>query len=160
MKYWSHEGKHNDLFDAIWEKYVPASGESSNEIGEVIRAFGRINYECGNNGCMNMFEDGEEIGHPFFRGDDDEDDYYEPEYEIELSQFYGEFFDTIREFVGITNTKLIDDLEEEMEMVNNSGNFSRVKVIDQVGDLIGDIILKDHPEFVKDLDLKIPNNTL
>ena len=56
-KYWNKTGKYSQLLDEKWNELVPDSGEAETEIGELIRSFGRINYEMFNNGCCNMFEE-------------------------------------------------------------------------------------------------------
>jgi hypothetical protein len=135
MKYWQNEGKHSEFFEKIWGKYVPTHGESENPIGEVVRCFGRINYEMGNNGCCNMFE--EELVDGWNIWDCEGDDEREREYV--MTEFYTELFETLK---GWVDGSLVESLKEECEKLRISGNFKNVKVIDQVGDALGDKILK------------------
>ena len=143
MKYWDNEGKHTKLFEEIWDKHVPAQGESESPIGEAVRCFGRVNYDMGNNGCGNIYEKVHTNSGYF---DDEEDE----EYELE---FYGDMwedvFGTLAKWVGYS---LVEDLKEECQMVFETSNFDRVEVIDKVGDALGDKILKEI-ETVKSLEV-------
>lgn len=51
--YWNNSGKYQKEFDALWEKHVPASGNSETLAGEMIRAAGRLMYDFYNNGMGN-----------------------------------------------------------------------------------------------------------
>jgi hypothetical protein len=133
MKYWNNEGKHTELFETIWEKHVPTSGESDHPIGEVVRCFGRINYDMGNNGAGNIFE--EKTTREYFSYDDDDD--YEEDIEYEL--VWEEVFDELVSWVG---HDMVESLKNECENLVIFGNFDNVKVIDQVGDALGDKISK------------------
>jgi hypothetical protein len=151
MKYWQETGKHSQLFDKIWEKLVPAKGESDSEVGEVVRAFGRINYECFNNGNGNMYE--EELVDGWDIWDCEGED--EREYENVMVPFYEEFFATIEEFLGWRKSQaLIEDVKCEMLSVREGcgqSSFKETESLDELADRIGDKILRDFPDVVSQL---------
>ena len=126
-KYWNKTGKYSQFLDEKWNELVPDSGEAETEIGELIRSFGRINYEMFNNGCCNMFND----------------NYPEEEYlskiDLELDTMYGDFFDKISH--PINDEFLIAELEKECSnlFINNDFNKENWK-IDEVGDRVGEIV--------------------
>lgn len=39
-----------EVFDKLWDQLVPVSGKCNTEAGEIIRAFGRLNYRFFNDG--------------------------------------------------------------------------------------------------------------
>ena len=141
MKYWNKTGKYDKLFDEIWNELVPASGESTSPVGELVRAFGRINYDMGNNGAGNIYEGW---------GDYGEDEWGDPiEREVEMVSFYESLFSRLVMPVGLV---LVNKLKEEtLYMVEHYSTFSYNKpplggeewVIDQVGDALGDYIVKN-----------------
>jgi hypothetical protein len=139
MKYWEDKGKHTALFDKIWKKLVPDQGECENEIAELVRCFGRINYEMGNNGCCNMFE--MELVDNSSWYDDEED--YDDEYEAgDLDEYYDRMFAKLN---GPVDYSLMKGLEHECRNLANecsSSKFDKVHVIDEVGDALGDYIVK------------------
>jgi hypothetical protein len=148
MKYWQNEGKHTDLFEKIWAKLVPTTGESDSEVGEVVRAFGRINYECFNSGNGNMYEEQEVDGYSIWDCEDED----EREYEYVMIPFYEEFFATIEEFLGWRKSQaLIEDVKCEMLSVRegcSQSRFENTEKLDEMADQIGDKILKDYPDVV------------
>jgi hypothetical protein len=140
MKYWSNEGKHSELFEKIWAKYVPVQGESENLYGELVRCFGRINYDMGNNGAGNIWE--ERLPDGFF--DDDEDDA-----EYVMDNNWEPMFDKLK---LVIDRRLIEKLEDETENLAILGNFERVHVIDEVGDALGDYLIKNGIEKLLDFE--------
>ena len=54
--YWYGTGLKQELYNAIWEKFVPKSGESTEVKGELVRIIGRIQHEYFNNGNINACE--------------------------------------------------------------------------------------------------------
>ena len=53
-------------YEALWDKYVPASGAADTRYGNVLRAYGRLIYDYYNNGFCNALERGEIT--PFYSG--------------------------------------------------------------------------------------------
>jgi hypothetical protein len=51
--YWANNGAYSTLLDEKWNELVPSSGNAETLHGELIRCFGRLNYEFGNNGNCN-----------------------------------------------------------------------------------------------------------
>lgn len=51
--YWNDTGKYQSQYDALWKDLVPQSGKSDTVAGEMIRAAGRLTYDCFNNGMGN-----------------------------------------------------------------------------------------------------------
>jgi hypothetical protein len=51
--YWAKDGAYNEIMDLKWETLVPSQGEANTIHGELVRCFGRLNYEFGNNGNCN-----------------------------------------------------------------------------------------------------------
>jgi hypothetical protein len=132
--YWSNKGKHSSFFDKVWEEKVPVLGESTSIIGEAVRCFGRINYDLGNNGGGNMVD--EELSDGYYMWDCEDDDERECEYVI--NEFWLPMFDTLMFWVG---KDLVERLKEEViDMA--SGVINDAKVIDEVGDALGDRLLK------------------
>ena len=54
--YWAKDGAYNEIMDLKWETLVPSQGEANTIHGELVRCFGRLNYEFGNNGNCNCIE--------------------------------------------------------------------------------------------------------
>lgn len=54
--YWASNGAYSTEMDKLWDELVPSSGEADTVHGEMVRAFGRLNYEFGNNGNCNAIE--------------------------------------------------------------------------------------------------------
>jgi hypothetical protein len=54
--YWANDGAYTPELDEAWTKLVPSSGEAETLHGELVRAFGRLNYDYGNNGNCNAVE--------------------------------------------------------------------------------------------------------
>ena len=52
--YWANNGAYSELFDKKWDELVPANGKCSTIHGELMRCFGRLNYDYGNNGNCNV----------------------------------------------------------------------------------------------------------
>jgi hypothetical protein len=126
-KYWGKTGKYSQLLDEKWNELVPQSGEAETEIGELIRSFGRINYEMFNNGCCNMFHD--------YNSDEDDSN----EIDLEIDQMYGDFFDKISN--AINDNLLSLQLEKECENLFLDSNFDKEDwIIDLVGDRVGEIV--------------------
>ena len=131
MKYWDQVGKHTKLFNAIWEELVPAKGESDNPVGEMVRAFNRIGYDMGNNGAGNMYEDW---------GDGESG---------VLSDYFKDLYAKLVMPVGLDLVR--KSKRETQYMVENYSTFSYKKpplgeeewAIDQIGDALGDYILKN-----------------
>ena len=46
-----------DTWQALWDRYVPDSGQADTIQGELIRAARRLNHEIAGNGCMNWDRD-------------------------------------------------------------------------------------------------------
>lgn len=121
--YWDSNGKYQAEYDKLWEEFVPLSGESENEYGELIRIVGRLFYEYCNNGNCNAAErpyggmggtcndcDGEgQHENPYY--DEDDEDCVEEQYEqcytcdghgytdegndLELGEYYEEMLDAL-----------------------------------------------------------------
>jgi hypothetical protein len=126
MQYWNHKGKYSEVLDKAWDELVPDSGEAETEIGKLVRAFGRINYELFNNGCCNMFEE--------LLNED-----YEGSLDIEVDSMFQDFLNTILE--ATNNPDLVAALERECRIVYETGNFEKEKwMIDLVGDAVGEIV--------------------
>ena len=127
-KYWNKTGKYSQILDAKWNELVPDSGEAETEIGELIRSFGRINYEMFNNGCCNMFE---EVQCLDWEGMSDID--------LEIDPMYQDF---LNKLLGATNNAdLIYALERECRIVYETGSFKKENwIIDLVGDTVGEIV--------------------
>lgn len=62
--YWNENGKYQDVFDVLWSKWVPQSGESIYRYGEIVRGIGRLGHEYYNNGNCNA-KDGREVSEMF-----------------------------------------------------------------------------------------------
>lgn len=126
MQYWTHKGKYSEILNKAWKDFVPDYGEAKTEIGELVRAFGRINYELFNNGCCNMFEE--------LLNED-----YEGSLDIETDSMFQGFLNTLLE--ATNNPDLIAALERECRIVYETGNFEKEKwIIDLVGDAVGEIV--------------------
>jgi len=126
MQYWIQKGKYTSLLNKAWKDFVPFEGEAKTEIGELVRAFGRINYELFNNGCCNMFEE--------LLNED-----YEGSLDIEIDPMFQDFLNTILE--ATNNPDLIAALERECRIVYETGSFEKEKwIIDLVGDAVGEIV--------------------
>lgn len=126
-KYWNKTGKHSQLLNEKWDELVPDSGEAETEIGELIRSFGRINYEMSNNGCCNMFND------------NDPDEEYLSKIDLELDKMYGGFLDKISH--AINDDLLMAELGGECENLFINSDFNKEDwIIDEVGDRVGEIV--------------------
>lgn len=124
-KYWSKTGKYSQLLDEKWNELVPQSGEAETEIGELIRSFGRINYEIFNNGCCNMFD-----------AKYDEDDHI---ISMKLDKFYFDLFNNL--MCAIPDDYLITELETECRSLFKNGDFNKENwKIDEVGERVGEIV--------------------
>ena len=125
MKYWNNKGKYTTEIDAAWEKYVPASGDASSLVGQVVRAFGRINYEIFNNGCGNMIDD-----EGFDEGN------------LKLNKFYRGFFCDLNRVIGYALC-----LELENACIKKAGEqfeFDQISpIIDSVGDKVGEWVVNN-----------------
>jgi len=127
MKYWDKTGKYSQLLSEKWDELVPDSGEAETEIGELIRAFGRINYEIFNNGCCNMFHD------------NNPEEEYLSDVDIEIDTMYGDFFDKISH--AVNDDVLMIKLERECENLFLNTNYNKENwVIDVIGDKVGEIV--------------------
>lgn len=127
MKYWNKTGKYSDLLDKKWDELVPASGEAETEIGELIRSFGRINYEMFNNGCLNMFDAEYD--------EEDEDEITS----MKMSGFYRDFF--LKIYRALREDYLITELETECRSLFKNSDFNKKDwKIDEVGDRVGEIV--------------------
>jgi hypothetical protein len=120
MKYWNETGIYSKLFSAIWDLYVPDSGECDNPIAEAVRCYNRIVYETFNNGCCNMFEE-------------DDDGY------LCLDDFYGDLFGTIRGFLSVDEryTVVDDAIADLKRLYNEMLSVDDLKSLDELGDAIG-----------------------
>ena len=136
MKYWNNEGEHTTLFDSIWFEHIPVQGESEDAHGELVRCFGRINYDMGNNGAGNIWE---ETDDSFYYDDDEDDIGLLYDIEMELCESWVYFFERLE---TVLPSKLIESLREETMNLNRSGNFNNVYVIDEVGDALGKYIIE------------------
>lgn len=54
MKYWNHEGEHQEKYDKIYKELVPDMGEADSEHGELLRTLSRYVYDMYNNGLCNI----------------------------------------------------------------------------------------------------------
>ncbi len=54
--YWDNNGAYTELFDKVWKENVPSQGGADNVHGELVRSFGRLNYDYGNNGNCNVLD--------------------------------------------------------------------------------------------------------
>jgi hypothetical protein len=54
--YWANNGAYSEMFDIIWHELIPSSGNAETVHGELVRCFGRLNYEFGNNGNCNLHD--------------------------------------------------------------------------------------------------------
>lgn len=111
--YWNNEGAYESQFKTLTDTLVPATGKAEYLVGEVVRAANRLYYEYCNNGNINARYlkelEPEEYDCPCCNGSgviDDEDCeecggsgvcYGDPDYEVELSIFYGAFVNIIRD---------------------------------------------------------------
>ena len=149
--YWNENGKHQGMLQAIWDKFVPAQGESSDPVGEVVRCFFRFVYESHNNGNCNMYDSQMVQQESYWQTDEDEDDYYEEEWELtDMDSFYMDMFETMSDFVR--DFELMNRFEKEMRELaegygGSSSRFDKITVMDELGDKIGDIILEKHPSY-------------
>lgn len=133
--YWNNEGAYESQFDALTKTLMPAEGRAEYLVGEVVRAANRLYYEyCNNGNCNARFIkelEPEEYECPCCGGsgvvgeDDDEECceecggsgvcYGDPDYEVEISVFYGAFVDLLRDaFSDDENTegvKAMDAIE-------------------------------------------------
>lgn len=82
MKYWNNKGRFQELQDELYDMLVPDSGEADTLDGEALRAINRIYYDTFNNGCCNMYSNGE------------------------LTKMYQGFFDIIELYTGKDLSKL------------------------------------------------------
>jgi hypothetical protein len=133
MLYWNKEGKYSEILNRAWDEFVADSGEAETEIGELVRSFGRINYDLFNNGAGNMFDSG-----PIEEVWDDENQ--EENWEIKgLDSMFQGFFENLLE--ATNDPELIGALERECRIVCETGNFNKKDwVIDKVGDVVGEIV--------------------
>ena len=129
-KYWNKTGKYSQLLDEKWNELVPDLGEAKTEIGELIRSFGRINYEMFNNGCCNMFD-----------AKYDEDDHV---VSMKLDKFYFHLFNNLSfalDNITVSNGYLITELETECRSLFKNSDFNKENwKIDEVGDRVGEIV--------------------
>jgi hypothetical protein len=51
--YWNGEGKHQEMYDNLWQLLVPARGEANTMEGEMLRIAGNFYYDRYNNGHCN-----------------------------------------------------------------------------------------------------------
>lgn len=56
MSYWEHKGRHQKLYDRLYAKLVPDSGESGCDSGEMLRTMSNIYYDIYNNGGCNLLD--------------------------------------------------------------------------------------------------------
>lgn len=54
--YWADDSVNSEKMSKLWDELVPSKGEADTVHGELVRAFGRLNYEFGNNGNCNAIE--------------------------------------------------------------------------------------------------------
>jgi hypothetical protein len=52
--YWNHKGKHQEVYDRLFPKLVPASGETATTAGEWLRCISKLYYDYYNNGGGNI----------------------------------------------------------------------------------------------------------
>lgn len=165
--YWNNDGAYTDLFDKIWEEEVPKTGESKTVDGELVRCFGRLNYDWGNNGNCNVINYNsytEEVEHDcsncygegYLEGEWDEDiedyeqvtcDYCEGTgVETEVEEYYDDvyidsYYKDIIEFLknNMTEPKYIYALEDYLLHSNNPARFDEkeYKLYNDLGDAIG-----------------------
>lgn len=55
--YWADNSCNSFVMNNAWELLVPKKGEATTLHGELVRCFGRLNYEYGNNGNCNSVDD-------------------------------------------------------------------------------------------------------
>lgn len=100
------EWAENKDFDALWNEHVPMSGEAQSEIGEAVRALGRLEYDYYNNGYMNARDQVE--SDDYYDGNDDEDDTHDYGYDYYedggFTSYYAELFGKLKAFVSQNST--------------------------------------------------------
>lgn len=56
--YWSKSGRHQKLYDRLYSKLVPDSGEAGSDAGELLRTMSNVYYDIYNNGGYNLLDGG------------------------------------------------------------------------------------------------------
>lgn len=54
--YWSKSGRHQRLYDRLYAKLVPDSGEAGSDAGELLRTVSNVYYDIYNNGGCNLLD--------------------------------------------------------------------------------------------------------
>lgn len=125
MKYFYNKGEHTNLIKKCWDKFVPFDGAANTILGEVVRSFGRINYDIGNNGACNLVnDDGDRI--------------------CDYSIY---FFRTLEE-QNVISERLSHQLKLAcIKKANQKISFEEIgPIIDEVGDKVGAWIKTNYPE--------------
>ena len=85
--YWDNDGQYQAEYAKAWEQLIPAQGEAEDGWPEALRAISRIGYDYYNNGFCNLWDRW------------DSGDGYD---EVEMSSFYEEFVEYLRDYVPST----------------------------------------------------------
>lgn len=127
--YWANDGAYQFDMDRLYDKLVPASGESETIHGEMIRAVSRLFYEYCNNGNCNALDREKEScnqcgGYGYEENYTDEDEEQETEDcswcdgsgedegDVFVTEYYQEMLDFLNEF--LTDAKCVGKLEDFM----------------------------------------------
>jgi hypothetical protein len=53
-RFWDHNSPHQDLYNSLYTKLVPASGKAPTEHGNLLRCMSKLYYDYYNNGGGNI----------------------------------------------------------------------------------------------------------
>jgi hypothetical protein len=56
MTYWAKKGRHQKIYDRLYAKLVPDSGEAGSDAGELLRTVSNVYYDIYNNGGCNLLD--------------------------------------------------------------------------------------------------------